>query len=156
MKKKNIILIIITVVALIMVGSSVILLLLPNDDKHELDDNKETVDNEIYYIITNDGNMKTNNSEMLHTDKVKEGLYFTDINFDMIDGVAALTANVENKSGIDQEQKSYVLVFIDKKDKVLGKIPLSVPSLKVDEKNVILSETQLDVINAYNFRIEDR
>lgn len=157
MKKRNIILIILIVVALVMIGSSVVLSLLPNaNTNNSNNDNKVPVDadNEIYFIVTNDGNMKTNNSEMLRTDKEKDELYFTEISLVLSDEITEFIANVENIGNMDLEGKSYTLKFVDKNDKVLGEVTLAVPSLKVNEKNIVMSQTKLDIINAYDFIIE--
>lgn len=152
MKNRKIILIILVVLALVMFATSMILMLKKEPNSPSI---STPEDNDIYYIEADEGIIKTNNSESFRTEKEKDGLVFTDIRLVLNDGLTSFSATVENTSDVDKEEKIYHLVFLDKEEKPIEQVVLIVPALKAKEANVVLVETLLDVVNAYDFQIID-
>lgn len=153
MKKRKIVIWVLVVVAFLLIGSSVVMMLLPNMEgpKGENPSSKPSPE-EIYYIES-DGQFKKNNSEKLRSQKEKDGLIFTEIDLTDAGVNTAFTANVTNITEQDQEAKRYKIVFVDKENKKIAEIPLAVPALKAKETNIVITETLLDVVNAYDFQI---
>lgn len=101
------------------------------------------------------GNEKENISEKLLKDKEFEGLKITNISLKSTNGVSNFKASVTNDTGEEFKSKMLLLSFLDNNGNELSKMQIYIPNLNIDSTSNIDASITADIINAYNFTIEN-
>ncbi len=121
--------------------------------------NKETANNpEI--DMTNLVNAKIENGEKVNTsENLKEAKKFEEIEISNIklgtsEGYSQLTATAKNPTETYVDEKEISIVFVDSEGYEIAKLGYLLSGINPGEEVPIDVRTQVDLINAYDFRIE--
>lgn len=132
---------------------------MPEELKKEIEEmdnsNSGGIDKDSLNNAKIENNVKINTSEKLSKDKDFEGLKFTNISLKEQNGVSNITATVINKSGKLFKEKNILFVFVNNNGNEMFEIPVLISDLGVEGQTQIDSSITEDVINAYDFKIEN-
>ena len=156
-KKLNIwVIVAISVVAVLAIVGIVVGIVLNNKNK----DNKvETVPNNEVNIVITDNNVVSANDNSnviasLKEDKIYKGIKISNIQLTYSDGETKIVADVENVSGKDIENLSFVTFVLYNQDNLeLGEIPAVINSLDVGEKTQVKASITIIFSKAVNYKI---
>lgn len=110
---------------------------------------------EEFVQILDDGT-KLNTSTKLNENKNINGLQIGNIQLKREDNKTTLLADVENVTDKTINEKYLDIILIDKEAKILTTIPAITVKLEPGEKTQLNIGTQLDYVNAYDFRIIEK
>lgn len=108
------------------------------------------------FVQTLDDGTKLNTSTKLNENKNINGLQIGNIQLKREDNKTTLLADVENVTDKTINEKYLDIILIDKEAKILTTIPAITVKLKPGEKTQLNIGTQLDYVNAYDFRIIEK
>lgn len=108
------------------------------------------------FVQTLDDGTKLNTSTKLNENKNINGLQIGNIQLKREDNKTTLLANVENVTDKTINEKYLDIILIDKEAKILTTIPAITVKLEPGEKTQLNIGTQLDYVNAYDFRIIEK
>lgn len=146
MKNKKIILILLTILIIIAV---IIMVSIKNKGN-----NKETIDNSIYWVTTDENGKKTNNSEKMEELKTFEGLTLKKEELVSYDSKTEMLINVNNTTQTDIQLIPIVITLLDKEGTELVKLKGIINPTKVGESTKIYMVSSLDYTDAYDYKIE--
>ena len=110
---------------------------------------------EEFVQILDDGT-KLNTSTKLNENKNINGLQIGNIQLKREDNKTTLLADIENVTDKTINEKYLDIILIDKEAKILTTIPAITVKLEPGEKTQLNIGTQLDYVNAYDFRIIEK
>lgn len=108
------------------------------------------------FVQTLDDGTKLNTSTKLNENKNINGLQIGNIQLKREDNKTTLLADVENVTDKTINEKYLDIILIDKEAKILTTIPAITVKLEPGEKTQLNIGTQLDYVNAYDFRIIEK
>lgn len=108
------------------------------------------------FVQTLDDGTKLNTSTKLNENKNINGLQIGNIQLKREDNKTTLLAEVENVTDKTINEKYLDIILIDKEAKILTTIPAITVKLEPGEKTQLNIGTQLDYVNAYDFRIIEK
>lgn len=146
MKNKKIVLILLTILIII---ALIIMVSIKNKDN-----NKETIDNSIYWVTTDEKGKKTNNSEKMEELKTFEGLTLKKEELVSYDSKTEMLINVNNTTQTDIQLIPIVITLLDKEGTELVKLKGIINPTKVGESTKIYMVSSLDYTDAYDYKIE--
>ena len=152
MKKSGIkIFIILLILGVLILG--VIYFIIKNNVHTDTIEQNQT--SEEFVQILDDGT-KLNTSTKLNENKNINGLQIGNIQLKREDNKTTLLADIENVTDKTINEKYLDIILIDKEAKILTTIPAITVKLEPGEKTQLNIGTQLDYVNAYDFRIIEK
>lgn len=110
-------------------------------------------------ILQNYSSEKDTNIEMvseeLLKDKVFEEMQVKDISIKKEDGIVYFLANIENNTDKDFEGTDVKIKFINQDSVPIANFKIKIDSIKSKELGSIKLSTSMDIMDAYNFIIEN-
>lgn len=158
-KKLNIwVLVAISVVAVLIIAAIVVGVVLNNKNKANT---LETVPNNETNIVNTDNktvsvNDNSNIIASLKEDKIYKGIKVSNIQLTFEENETKLVADIENISGKNIEDLSFVTFVLYNQDNLeLGEIPAVINSLDVGEKTQVKASITINFSKAVNYKIEE-
>lgn len=152
MKKSGIkIFIILLILSVLILG--VIYFIIKNNVHTDTIEQNQTAEE---FVQTLDDGTKLNTSTKLNENKNINGLQIGNIQLKREDNKTTLLADVENVTDKTINEKYLDIILIDKEAKILTTIPAITVKLEPGEKTQLNIGTQLDYVNAYDFRIIEK
>lgn len=152
MKKSGIkIFIILLILGVLILG--VIYFIIKNNVHTDTIEQNQTLEE---FVQTLDDGTKLNTSTKLNENKNINGLQIGNIQLKREDNKTTLLADVENVTDKTINEKYLDIILIDKEAKILTTIPAITVKLEPGEKTQLNIGTQLDYVNAYDFRIIEK
>lgn len=165
-KKKYLI---IGILAIIVIAVIVILALVLNNQNQKVEQEEQEQNNTIDYneINLNDmgildnvevkgnGNIKSNTSETLLAERTFNGLTIKNISLESNKGTTTFKATVINNSENIYPAKEVKITLLDKDGQEYGILNALIEEIQPGGERVIDASTNVDLSNAYNFKIEE-
>lgn len=114
---------------------------------------KNTKKAENYIVSKENKEEKYNISEKIKQDHPYEDFLIQNAELTSYEKLSTFSAQVINQSGIDTEEKIYQVIFLNKKGQEIGTIKMVISPLKAQESNMVVTDTTLNIIDAYDFKI---
>lgn len=153
----------IIIIAIILIISTMFIINILNG-KNNKKENEKNAENNITIGLINMSNLenakinekrKENISEEILKDReIDTGITMTNIKIYAEDGISNFTADVINKTQNEIEEKIIKIKFLDSSGNLYTEMEVSVPPIKKSGQASINAKTTIDIVNAYNFKVE--
>lgn len=154
-KNKKIMLILILLILVVIITIGIIIFAKKYKGNEEINtDGQNDTTNEFVETLL-DGT-KVNISSKLNQSRSVNGLQISNIQLKRKDSQTILLAEVENVTEETTDEMFWDIVLIDNEANILTTVPTIIVKLKPGEKTQLNIGTQLDYVNAYDFRIIEK
>ncbi len=126
-----------------------------NKEQNETTNNNQQVAEQNIEIATINGSgEKVNASEKINSTKETEEFTLSNVSLKETNGETVLSARMTNKSGTKQAGFFGNIVLLNQSNNEIGKIPLQVSEMNIDETREISASITGSYVNVYDYRIE--
>lgn len=116
--------------------------------------NQQQIKQKIEIAKINGSGEKVNTSEKVNFTKETEEFTFSNVSLKETNGETVLSARMTNKSGTKQAGFFGNIVLLNEANNEIGKIPLQVSEMNINETREISASIMGSYVNVYDYKIE--